>query len=157
MCNCLYFQRLRQIGCFVTTSETVIFKILRDKDHPKFPEIRHLVKEASPDTGLLVSTPSTSSLTTGMAKMWQKQKLEDGGDRTSSSKSILSSQNQQHQRKPSPQVSSAPAISTAVAAQPIIPTIRGNNTSKVPSTSAPVSIPPYSGPKSTTLPQTTTK
>ncbi|CAG7732692.1 unnamed protein product [Allacma fusca] len=49
------FQRLRQIGCFVTTSETIIFKILGDKDHPKFGEIRHLVKEPSPNTGLVDS------------------------------------------------------------------------------------------------------
>jgi len=46
-------QRLRQIGCFVTTSETVIFKILGDKDNPKFTDIRHLVKEPSPFTGLV--------------------------------------------------------------------------------------------------------
>ncbi|XP_021950863.1 isochorismatase domain-containing protein 1-like [Folsomia candida] len=48
----LALDRLRQIGCFVTTSETVIFKILQDKDNPKFAEIRHLVKEPSPYTGL---------------------------------------------------------------------------------------------------------
>ncbi|ODN01391.1 Isochorismatase domain-containing protein 1 [Orchesella cincta] len=49
----LALDRLRQIGCFVTTSETIIFKMLGDKENPKFQEIRHLVKEPSPNTGLV--------------------------------------------------------------------------------------------------------
>jgi len=48
----LAFERLRQMGCFISTSESVIFKLLRDKEHPKFAEIRALVKLTSPDTGL---------------------------------------------------------------------------------------------------------
>lgn len=48
----LAFKRLRQIGCFVTTSETVIFKLLGDKDHPSFNDIRGLVKNPSANTGL---------------------------------------------------------------------------------------------------------
>lgn len=50
------FQRLRQIGCFVTTSENVIFKLVKDKDHPKFNDIRGLVKDRSPHT-MLVEQP----------------------------------------------------------------------------------------------------
>lgn len=46
------FERLRQIGCFVTTSESVIFKLMRTKEHPAFNEIRKLVAEASAETGL---------------------------------------------------------------------------------------------------------
>lgn len=52
----LAFQRLRQIGCFVTTSENVIFKLVKDKDHPKFNDIRGLVKDRSPHT-MLVEQP----------------------------------------------------------------------------------------------------
>lgn len=48
----LGFQRLRQIGCFITTSENVIFKLLRDKNHPKFNEVRKLVNEVAADTEL---------------------------------------------------------------------------------------------------------
>ncbi|XP_067004768.1 isochorismatase domain-containing protein 1 [Anabrus simplex] len=48
----LAFQRLKQIGCFITTSETVIFKLLGDKEHPNFADIRPLIKTTSPNTGL---------------------------------------------------------------------------------------------------------
>lgn len=40
----LAFQRLRQVGCFVTTSENVIFKLLRGKNHPQFAQIKELVR-----------------------------------------------------------------------------------------------------------------
>lgn len=48
----LALKRLQQIGCFVTTSESVIFKLMRDKNHPKFDEVRKLVTGTSVDTGL---------------------------------------------------------------------------------------------------------
>jgi hypothetical protein len=44
-------ERLRSAGCIVTTSENVIFKLLRDKNHPKFNEVRKLVSEPSQNTG----------------------------------------------------------------------------------------------------------
>lgn len=48
-----YFQRLRQIGCFVTTSENVIYKLLGDKDHPKFNDVRPIIKDTTLETGLV--------------------------------------------------------------------------------------------------------
>ncbi|XP_037027084.1 isochorismatase domain-containing protein 1-like [Bradysia coprophila] len=48
----LAFERLKQIGCFVTTSENVIFKLLKTKDNPKFNDVRKYVSEVSADTGL---------------------------------------------------------------------------------------------------------
>lgn len=48
----LAFQRLRQIGCFIATSENVIFKLMRSKNHPKFSQIRPLVAVKSINTGL---------------------------------------------------------------------------------------------------------
>lgn len=45
-------QRLREIGCHVTTSESVIFKLMRDKNHPQFNQIRKLIMEPTVDTGL---------------------------------------------------------------------------------------------------------
>ena len=48
----LAFERLKQIGCHITTSENVIFKLMRDKNHPKFNDIRKLVSEPTTDTGL---------------------------------------------------------------------------------------------------------
>ncbi|KAG5672192.1 hypothetical protein PVAND_002342 [Polypedilum vanderplanki] len=44
-------ERLRSAGCFITTYENVIFKLLQDKNHPKFNEVRKLVAEASQNTG----------------------------------------------------------------------------------------------------------
>lgn len=48
----LALHRMSQMGCYITTSETVIFKLLGDKNHPKFAEIRPLIKTPSPPTGL---------------------------------------------------------------------------------------------------------
>uniref|UniRef100_A0A1L8DXZ4 Isochorismatase domain-containing protein 1 n=1 Tax=Nyssomyia neivai TaxID=330878 RepID=A0A1L8DXZ4_9DIPT len=45
-------QRLREIGCHITTSESIIFKLMKDKNHPKFNEVRKLVTFPSEDTGL---------------------------------------------------------------------------------------------------------
>lgn len=52
----LAFQRLRQIGCFVTTSENVIFKLLGGKNHPQFAQIRPFVQNQSIESGLARST-----------------------------------------------------------------------------------------------------
>lgn len=48
----LAFERLKQIGCFVTTSESVIFKLMKDKNHGKFNDLRKLVATTSVDTEL---------------------------------------------------------------------------------------------------------
>lgn len=48
----LAFQRLRQIGCFVTTSENVIFKLLGGKNHPQFSQIRPFIQNQSIESGL---------------------------------------------------------------------------------------------------------
>lgn len=48
----LAFERLKQMGCFVTTSENVIFKLMKDKNHPDFNQVRKLVTHPSEDTGL---------------------------------------------------------------------------------------------------------
>merc|ERR1712071_210500 len=49
----LAFERLKQIGCFISTTEAVIFKLLGDKEHPQFNQIRPLIKETSAETGLI--------------------------------------------------------------------------------------------------------
>ncbi|XP_039453204.1 isochorismatase domain-containing protein 1 [Culex pipiens pallens] len=48
----LALERLRQYGCFVSTSENIIFKLMKDKNHPAFDTVRHVVRDASVDTGL---------------------------------------------------------------------------------------------------------
>lgn len=48
----LAFHRLRQMGCFVTTSENVIFKLMGGKNHPQFSQIVPFVRNVSIDSGL---------------------------------------------------------------------------------------------------------
>lgn len=57
----LAFQRLHQMGCFIATSENVIFKLMRSKNHPQFSQIRPLVTVKSIDTGLAGPTPTTTT------------------------------------------------------------------------------------------------
>jgi hypothetical protein len=49
-------ERLRQLGCVITTYESVLFQLVNDKNHEKFKEIQNLVKNKSPDTGLLLKS-----------------------------------------------------------------------------------------------------
>lgn len=42
--------RLRDAGAVVTTSESLIFEMLRDAKHPAFKNINSLVKETKNDT-----------------------------------------------------------------------------------------------------------
>ncbi|XP_030387238.1 isochorismatase domain-containing protein 1 [Scaptodrosophila lebanonensis] len=48
----LALDRLRQAGCVVTTSESVIFNLIRDKNNPKFDVVRKLVAQPSVDMQL---------------------------------------------------------------------------------------------------------
>lgn len=49
----LALKRLHEMGCIVSTSENVIFKLLKDKDHPKFNDVRNLVAEPSAFPGIV--------------------------------------------------------------------------------------------------------
>lgn len=48
----LALERLRQAGCVITTSESVIFDLVRDKNNPKFDVVRKLVNPPSVDMEL---------------------------------------------------------------------------------------------------------
>ncbi|KAH8362731.1 hypothetical protein KR084_000390 [Drosophila pseudotakahashii] len=48
----LALERLRHIGCTISTSESVIFNLLGDKDNKSFKEIATLVKKVSADMQL---------------------------------------------------------------------------------------------------------
>ncbi|NP_001040541.1 isochorismatase domain containing protein [Bombyx mori] len=46
----LALQRMQSIGCFITTSENILFKLLKDKNSPEFKPISKLNKEPTVDT-----------------------------------------------------------------------------------------------------------
>ncbi|XP_065674666.1 isochorismatase domain-containing protein 2 [Hydra vulgaris] len=47
------FERIRQSGGFITTSEAVLFMLLQDAKHPKFREVQKLVMESAPFQALV--------------------------------------------------------------------------------------------------------
>ena len=47
------FERMKQAGAFLTTSESVILGLLSDAAHPKFRDVQKLIMESSGDTGLI--------------------------------------------------------------------------------------------------------
>lgn len=48
----LAIERLRQAGCIVTTHESVLFQLIKDKNHEKFKDIQKIIMTIAPDTGL---------------------------------------------------------------------------------------------------------
>ena len=46
------FERLKQAGCFMTTSESLIFQLCETAKFPRFKEVSALMKEKRPDAGL---------------------------------------------------------------------------------------------------------
>ena len=38
------FQRMKEVGVYMTTCESVLFQIMRDASHPKFKEISEIAK-----------------------------------------------------------------------------------------------------------------
>lgn len=49
----LAFERMRALGCHITTSENVIFKLLADAKHKQFKAVQNLVKTPSQYTGIV--------------------------------------------------------------------------------------------------------
>ncbi|XP_030371076.1 isochorismatase domain-containing protein 1 [Scaptodrosophila lebanonensis] len=48
----LALERLRDIGCIIATSESIIFNLLSDKNHKSFKDVAGLVKKTSRDVKL---------------------------------------------------------------------------------------------------------
>lgn len=48
----LALERMKEMGCFINTSESVIFKLMLSKDHPKFNTVRKFVTDVSVPTEL---------------------------------------------------------------------------------------------------------
>ena len=47
------FERIRQSGGFITTSESILFSLLKDAKNKKFREVQKLVLESAPEQGLV--------------------------------------------------------------------------------------------------------
>ncbi|CEH16509.1 isochorismatase family [Ceraceosorus bombacis] len=43
-------QRLKEAGAIVTTSESILFELIKDAMHPKFKDIQALIKEEKANT-----------------------------------------------------------------------------------------------------------
>nr|CAB3256965.1 isochorismatase domain-containing protein 2, mitochondrial-like [Phallusia mammillata] len=50
---------MRQMGAFITTSETVLLQMMGDSKHPKFKEAVKLIGTTAPDSGLLQGFSAT--------------------------------------------------------------------------------------------------
>jgi len=55
----LAFERMRQSGAFITTSESLLFQLMGDARHPVFKDISSLVKGHAPETGLTKARKET--------------------------------------------------------------------------------------------------
>lgn len=49
------FERLRDSGAFLTTSESVILCLAGGSSHPMFKQLQKIIRESAPDTGLLAA------------------------------------------------------------------------------------------------------
>lgn len=47
------FQRMKEAGAFITTSECILLGLCNDASHPKFKDIQKIIWDSAPDTGLL--------------------------------------------------------------------------------------------------------
>ncbi|GAB1602901.1 isochorismatase domain-containing protein 2-like [Argonauta hians] len=52
------FNRMKDAGAFLTTSESALLSLCEDAKHPKFKEIQRLITHPAPDSGLYSGMPS---------------------------------------------------------------------------------------------------
>ncbi|XP_012943486.2 isochorismatase domain-containing protein 2, partial [Aplysia californica] len=51
------FQRMREVGAHLTTSESVLLALVQDAAHPKFKQMQKVFWDPAPDSGLLSGLP----------------------------------------------------------------------------------------------------
>lgn len=54
------FQRMKAMGAWLTTSESVILSLVGDASHPKFKDFQRIIRDPAPDSGLLSFMPQIS-------------------------------------------------------------------------------------------------
>ena len=58
----LALDRMRQIGAFINTTESIILSWVGDAKHPRFKEVQKLIKEINLDTGLVTNEAAEASI-----------------------------------------------------------------------------------------------
>ncbi|XP_065884576.1 isochorismatase domain-containing protein 2-like [Dysidea avara] len=53
VCRKFAIKRLKAAGAFITTSESMLYELMKDTEHPKFKEVDKLLMTDAPDSGLL--------------------------------------------------------------------------------------------------------
>lgn len=64
------FQRMKEAGAFITTSECILLGLCNDASHPKFKDIQKIIWDSAPDTGLL------SNKIEGETPVWWKDVIK---------------------------------------------------------------------------------
>lgn len=49
------FQRMKDAGAYVTTSESMLLALVGGASHPRFKQIQKIIMTSAPDTGLLTT------------------------------------------------------------------------------------------------------
>jgi len=49
----LSLQRMKDMGAFITTSESMLLQLCQGSDHPEFRKIQKIITEPAPDSGLV--------------------------------------------------------------------------------------------------------
>jgi len=50
-------ERMRSVGAFLTTSESLLLGLVKDATHPKFKPVQKQIWDSAPDSGLLTGLP----------------------------------------------------------------------------------------------------
>ena len=50
-------QRMRGVGAYLTTSESLLLGLVKDAKHPKFKAVQQQIWDSAPDSGLLTGVP----------------------------------------------------------------------------------------------------
>ena len=54
---------MRSIGAHISTTESAILSLVGDASHPNFKEVQRIIKNVSPDTGLIqISLPNDPTM-----------------------------------------------------------------------------------------------
>ena len=56
------FQRMKDAGAFVTTSESMLLALVGGASHPRFKQVQKIIMTSAPDTGLLTTVKGETAV-----------------------------------------------------------------------------------------------